>query len=119
MALGLMVCGRDELTYDKIAIDLSFAGAWRNWPYRSEFAQVGTDLKNGTDGIWVMTHAGERNRVWNFYWDVSGRTVLIRPRSQWEDTPLDADFAAELIPGEVPAAGWHHLADLFLERFDR
>jgi hypothetical protein len=34
MALGLVMCQRDTLPFDKVGIDLAFTGAWRSWQYR-------------------------------------------------------------------------------------
>lgn len=118
MALGMIMCGRRELPSDKQRIDLSFEGAWRNWSYRDRFSQVSTDLRNGSDGIWVMTHADEHKHVWNLFWDVSGK-VAVNVRSQWADEEIDAEAIADSIAGEVPASGWCALAEDFLARFDR
>ena len=47
MALGLIICDRFTLPWDKIGIDLSFEGAWRSWQYKSRFSQVNTDIRRG------------------------------------------------------------------------
>lgn len=119
MALGMLMCGRDELRFDKLRIDLAFEGAWRSWSYRNQFSQVSTDLRNGSDGVWVMTHADERKQVWNLYWDTSGGTVNIYARPQWADEKLDYDAIAASIDGDVPAESWRSLAEDFLASFDR
>ncbi|MFQ1003658.1 hypothetical protein [Modestobacter sp. SSW1-42] len=119
MALGMLMCGRDELRFDKVMLDLAFEGAWRSWSYRTEFSQVSTDLRNGSDGVRVMTRADERKQVYNLYWDTSGGTVNVYARPQWADAELDYDAIAESIDGKVPADGWRYLADDFLSRFDR
>ena len=119
MALGLLMCDRSELPFDKGLVDLCFEGAWRNWPYRDRFSQVDTDLRNGSDGVWVMTHADQQKRVWNLYWDSTGAAINVYARAQWADQEIDADAIADSIDGDVPAAGWYALAEDFLARFDR
>lgn len=49
MALGLIMCNRFTLPYDKLGIDLSFGGAWRSCQYRHRFSQVDTDIRQ--DGM--------------------------------------------------------------------
>lgn len=119
MALGLVMCDRFTLPWDKVAIDLSFEGAWRSWQYKHLFSQVDTDIRNGSDGTWVMTRADERKHTLNFYWDTSGREIAIYARSSWADEVVDVDQAADWIDGEVPAEGWEALASDFLRRFNK
>ncbi|MCW2540968.1 MAG: hypothetical protein JWN95_2693 [Frankiales bacterium] len=119
MALGLLMCDRSELPFDKVLVDLSFEGAWRNWPYRDRFSQVSTDLRNGSDGVWVMTHADKQKQVWNLYWENTGAAINVYARAQWADQDIDPDAIAESVDGNVPAAGWRALAEDFLARFDR
>lgn len=119
MALGLLMCGRDELPFDKMSVDLSFEGAWRDWSYGRTFRQVGTDLRNGSDGVWVMIHADKDKRVFNLYWDTDGRSLTIHRRASWADADIDADVVAESIDGDVPAHGWKALEGGFLARLER
>ena len=115
MALGLIMCGRTEMTWDdKIGVDLSFEGAWKSWAYRDRFPQVSTDLHRGSDGVWVMTHADRQKQVWTLYWEMDGNRLVIHPRSG--DWDLDPDDTARVIGGDVPAAGWRDLANDFLTR---
>jgi hypothetical protein len=118
MALGLGMSGVVTLPYDKLRIDLSFEGAWRDWEYRNRFSQVTTDLSKGLDGVHVMTRATEGKHVWALYWDKSGRELAIYPRQDdWDPTdPYDVGFAVSVISDEVPLAGWIALARAFLER---
>jgi hypothetical protein len=51
MALGLLMCGRDALPFDKLRLDFAFEGALQSWPYRARFPQVNTDLGKGLDGV--------------------------------------------------------------------
>lgn len=118
MALGLLMCGRDELRYEKVSIDLAFAGAWRAWPQRGLFKQVDTDLRHGLDPIHVITRAGERHQVMNLYWD-AGWPPTICVRGYWQDNVIDATEIAESIDGDLPAEAWHQLAETFLSRLDR
>jgi hypothetical protein len=119
IALGLIMCDRFTLSWDKVAIDLSFEGAWRSWQYRHRFSQVDTDIRHGSDGVWVMTRADERKHTFNFYWDTSGREIVIYPRNVWSDGEVDVNQAAEWIDGDVPAEGWQELATDFLRRFKK
>ena len=119
MALGLLMCGRDEVPFDKVAVDLSFESAFRSWPYRSRFRQVATDLKNGSDGVWVMIHADQDKRVLSLYWDHDGRTLSIYARGDWPDNEIDADAVAEGIDGDLPAEAWKQLAEALLSRLER
>lgn len=118
IALGLVMCDRDRLPYDKVAVDLAFAHAWREWEYAPRFPQVSTDLRNGLDEIGAMTRVDVRKHSLNLYWDKSGTELVILPRAQWSDGTVDAAFAASIIDGDVSADGWKALARAFLERFD-
>ncbi len=121
IALGLVLCGRTSLPFDKVRVDLAFAGAWRRWDYRGRFPQVNTDLSKGLDGVWVMTRATERKQAWALFWDTSGGELSIYSRqSDWdpEDTS-DLEFALEVIDGDVPLEGWVSLAQEFLHRLER
>lgn len=119
MALGLLMCGRHSLPWNKVGIDLAFEGAWRSWQYRSRFSQVNIDIAHGSDGVWVMTRADERKHTTNFFWDTSGREIAIYARPIWVDEDVDPDEAAGLIDGDVPGEGWRELAADFLRRFER
>jgi len=118
VALGLLMCDHDELPFNKVALDLAFARAFRAWSYSSRFRQVLTDLSHGLDGSRAMTRANARKHVFNLYWENDGRTLRILARGS-DDRSLDADEVADAIDGEVPAIGWQELAELFLKRFER
>jgi hypothetical protein len=120
MALGLVMQGRTTLPFDKVAVDLAFEGAWRGWEYASRFSQVSTDLRNGSDGVWVMTHASETKRTVVLFWDRDGRELAIYTRlSDWDPGDDDeVDYALRMIDGDVPLEGWVALARRFLERLD-
>ena len=119
MALGIAMCGRTELPWDKVGIDLAFSGAWREWPHSSNFPQVSTDLRNGSDPIWIMTRADFRKQVWNLYWDTSGPEIVIHRRESWAEIELDHDEIAHSIDEDVSAERWKELAEDFLSRLDR
>ena len=97
MALGLLMAGRDVLPYDKVRVDLAFEGAWRGWAFRSRFPQVSTDLRNGSDGVHVMTPADEHKHVWHLFWERAGRDLRIVPRSQWEGEAIEPDVVARFV----------------------
>jgi hypothetical protein len=119
MALGLLMCGRNALPFNKLHVDLAFAGAWRGWAYRDRFSQVSTDVGKGLDGYVAMTRADERKQVSNLYWETSGRELVIRARAQWVDEGVDPHIVADSIAGDVPAQAWRELAEEFLQRFER
>lgn len=119
MALGLIMCDRLTLPWDKVMIDLSFESAWRSWQYRHRFSQVYTDIRQGLDGVWAMTRADERKHTMNFYWDTDGPEITIYSRGVWSDGEVDVDQAAKWIDGGVPANGWRDLAADFLEHFKK
>jgi hypothetical protein len=119
MALGLLMAGRDVLPYDKVRVDLAFEGAWRGWAFRGRFPQVSTDLRNGSDGVHVMTRADEQKHVWHLFWEREGRDLRIVARSQWEGEAIEPDAVADSLDGDVAPAGWLALAEGFLERFER
>lgn len=112
------MCARGELPFDKLAIDLSFEGAWRGWTHRGRFPQVSTDLRNGSNGVWIMLHADERKRTSNLYWETDMRAITARTRG-WPDAAIDPVAVAESIDGDLPADAWKELAESFLSRFDR
>lgn len=121
IALGLVLLGRESMPFNKFAVDISFAGAWRSWEYASRFPQVSMDLRNGSDGVWVMTHAEETKHVAAFFWETEGGVLTIRAhRHDWNpDDPDDRGFALSVIDGDVPVDGWIALAQDFLNRLDR
>lgn len=107
MALGLCMLGRYEFAFNKFKVDLAFEDAWREWPdrYRAQYSQVSTDLRNGTDAVWVMAHADERKQTSTFFWDASGQVIRIHARSHdgWDsDNPDDVARALRFIDGDVP-----------------
>ncbi|UOX90423.1 hypothetical protein MUY14_07310 [Amycolatopsis sp. FBCC-B4732] len=109
------------LPYDKVRIDLVFAGAWRSWSYRTQFPQVNTDLAKGLASVHVMTRADVDKQVFALYWTQEGTILHIRPR-QHDWTPEstdDLDYALQMISSDVPLIGWQELAGQFLERFER
>jgi hypothetical protein len=120
MALGLLMCGHDSLSFDKFRLDLAFEGAWRSWAHRTRFSQVNTDLTKGLDGVWAMTRADADKQVTVLYWEQDGATFRISTRQpDWTpDDPDDLDFAARMIDGGVPLTGWEELARDFLTRFE-
>jgi hypothetical protein len=113
------MCGRDELPYDKVAIDLAFTGAWRSWAFNQRFTQVSSDIKKGLDGARAMTRAGSTKHVFNLYWENHGRTLSICWRPSWSVHDIDPDQVAANIDGDVPASGWKALAESFLARYER
>ncbi|WP_422748016.1 hypothetical protein ACN27E_07920 [Mycobacterium sp. WMMD1722] len=124
IALGFCILGRTEFRFDKLRIDLAFERAWRDWPdrYRSQYPQVSTDLRNGSDAVWKMLHASHRSRVFALYWDWEspGPITIYARQDDWDpEDPDDVDFAVSVISGDVPADGWVLLARTFLEDFDR
>lgn len=120
-ALGLVMCGRTSLPFDKVRVDLAFAGAWRGWDWRHRFAQVNTDLSKGLDATWALTRATEAKRTWAFFWDTScSALTIIARQSDWDpEAEDDVEFALEVIGGEIPLEGWVSLAQEFLRRLDR
>lgn len=121
-ALGLLMCGRAVLPFDKIGVDLAFEAAWRDWSYAAKFPQVNTDLKKGLDAVWALTRADADKQVWVLYWETQGNQLEICARQEdWSvDDPADIEHAVNMIGGGVvPAEGWKELAQKFLQNFDR
>ncbi|MGV0772047.1 hypothetical protein [Mycobacterium syngnathidarum] len=123
VALGLSVLDRYEFAFDKFRIDLAFERAWRDWPseYRDQFPQVSTDLRNGTDAVWVMTRASEKKRVTPLFWDWSGPQITIYQRGDdWDSTDPDkVEYALNMVGSAVPLDGWLSIATSFLTAYDR
>lgn len=105
---------RFDLPPNKIGIDLSFAAAWRDWMYRERFPQISTDLRNGSDPIWVISRASDRTHTLNLFWERHGAVLCIYARARWDEGEIDYDEAAQTIDGDVPAEGWEALAIHFL-----
>lgn len=122
-ALGLCILERYEFPFEKMRVELAFENAWRDWPerYKSQFSQVATDLRNGTDAVWVMTHADQGKRTMVFFWEVTGPKITIYGRSgDWNsDDPEDVAYAVRVIDGDVPIEGWVSLAQEFVSHLDR
>ncbi len=121
MALGLVLCKRTVLSFDKVRVDLAFAGAWRGWDWGGRFPQVSTDLSKGLDGARAMTRATESKQTWALFWDTSGGELAIHFRqSEWDpEDDADLDFARRVIDDVVTVEGWVSLAMEFLRRLDR
>jgi hypothetical protein len=119
MAFGLALLGRQSLRFEKLRVDLAFDNAWRDWPYRSRFPQVSTDLRNGSDGVWVMTTADERKRTFVFFWVVNRELVVVQRQPDWDVGDADdVAYATKMMEGDVPAEGWRSLAETFLRAFE-
>lgn len=120
IALGLVALGHSRLRHDKIAVDLAFTAAWGSWAHSSRFSQVSTDLRNGSDGIWVMTHVDTALRARTVYWVVGdGELRITTEHSDWD--PQDPDelaWAVSRIDDEVDLDGWIDLGQAFLDHFD-
>lgn len=122
MAFGLCMLERYEFPFPKMRIDFAFEHAWRNWPdwYRSQFSQVGTDLRNGLGGSLVMTRATEKKQTFAFFWDRDYPSTIYARQQGWDsDDPADVDFALKVVGGDVPQAGWVSLAKDFVADLDR
>ena len=120
VALGLLMCDRDEIPYDKFRVDLAFAHAWRNWPHRHRFPQVDTDLRKGLGGALVMTRAQERKRTFVLYWARERSLVICQRAGDWDpDDVDDVQFALSVIDQETPLEGWMALARDFLGDLER
>lgn len=120
-ALGIVLSGRTTLPHDKLRIDLAFAAACRGWSHAGKFPRVATDLRKGSDGLRVLTHADDRRQTFALYWDNTGRELHIRARqADWDPTDeSEVQFALNVIGGDVPLEGWMSLAVEFLTRMDR
>jgi hypothetical protein len=63
------------------------AYTWQSWLDRnkSQFPQVDTDLRNGTNAVWVMTHADEKKKTYVLFWDgEAGPLSIYGRRSDWD-----------------------------------
>lgn len=120
MALGLLVCGRHALPYDKSRLDLAFSGAWRSWTHRPQFPQVNTDLANGLDETLAFTRVDAQKKTIVLYWRQEANQLEICARqADWTpEDDQDLRFAVESLDGDVPLAGWEELAQEFLKRFE-
>ena len=118
-ALGLLLCARADLPFDKMKVDLAFAGAWRDWTYRDRFPQVNTDLAHGGAYL-TLIHAQKTRQVWAMFWVNMGDRLVINTRDpDWSvDNPADVEYALTMIGGDVPRDGWVSFAESFLSRFD-
>jgi hypothetical protein len=113
---------RYEFPFQKMRLDFAFEHAWRNWPdrCRTQFSQVGTDLRNGLGGSLVMTRATEKKQTFAFFWDRDYPPTIYARQQDWDsDDPHDVDFALKVIRGNVPRAGWISLASDFVDDLDR
>lgn len=120
-ALGLLMCGRDEIPYEKLRVDLAFEHAFRNWHYRERYPQVGTDLRKGLGGSLAMTCAKENTRTnFVFFWERDRALTICLRDPDWDpNNPDDVAFAVSVIDNEVPVAAWVSLAEDFLNKYDR
>jgi hypothetical protein len=121
VALGLVLCNRTTIPFEKWWVDLAFAGASRAWAHRTRFPQVNTDINKGLDGTRAMVRADEKKQVWPLYWDNAGTQLTTYSRAGGWDPNDDEDLHSAIgrLDGDVPLDGWVALAADFLARFDR
>lgn len=117
-ALGLLRNDRVELPRDKVAIDLAFDHAWRNWDRKHLYPQVSTDLRNGSDGIYVITRARKNHGVIHFYWDADSWPYKVVAR-HGASSIEEVESIAENIDGGLPLSVWAELVRLFLDRAEK
>ncbi|MBE7701240.1 hypothetical protein H9623_13135 [Oerskovia sp. Sa1BUA8] len=115
MALGLLMCGREHLDEPRWLVDLAFEDVFPRWAYSGDFSQVVTDLRNGTNGAIVMTRADARKKTFSLCWEPDGPELWIRSRAGDE---VSVSMTTRMIDGDVPAEGWHELAEAFLDHLD-
>lgn len=115
-ALGFVALGYDRINFEKVRVDLAFEATWRNWPYSSRFSQVGTDVRQGLDGVNVMTHASEKKHTACFYWERGNELTIFWRQHDFNPTSDDdLMWAAGMVDGDVPLEGWKTLAQGFLD----
>lgn len=110
VAFGLVLCGVYSIDFEGThitSVELGFENSWREWQHTTKFPQVATDLRNGSNAKYVMTHADYRKHTQCFYWQdwvIHERPFL----SHNED--MSEDKVAALIGGCVSVDGWKSLA---------
>ncbi len=107
LALGCVALGVDLVPGSKVDLEFAFRRAWRAWPYRSAFPAVRADVER--DDLLSLLRKSEGRRS----------AHLTGWSSEWPFRPykLDnwtAEDVADLLLGDVPLAGWKHLASTFL-----
>lgn len=115
MALGLLMCGRDHLDEPRWLVDLAFESEFPHWAYSSDFSQVVTDLRNGTNGAIVMTRADAAKKTFTLCWESDGPTLWVRSRAGEE---VSVSMTTRMIDGDVPAEGWQELAAAVLAHLE-
>lgn len=116
-ALGLLRNGHDKLPVNKPSTDLAFNHAWRSWEHSHLYGQISTDLRNGSDGTYVIAHARKNHGVIHFYWEIDQWPYSIVAR-HGIDSEDELDGIAESIDGGLPLSAWKSLARHFLDRVE-
>lgn len=106
------MCGTYAVPSESWRLSLAFESAWRAWDVRSksQFRQVDTDLRNGSDGYLVLTRATEKKSVMCLFWGRSGPEYVIYARESFAGDNFNADEVASLVDGGLPAEAWQSLA---------
>lgn len=108
-ALGVLMCGREELPTNKPMFELAFNRVWRQWSYSSTYPFVGA--RGNKDEIYQMTHAGVRRGTMHLYWE--GLAVQARGEDD-----LNAKDIAKSINPEIPAEAWRELVEQTFRLFE-
>lgn len=115
VALGVLMCGREQVEGPRWLLDLAFEDEFPDWSYSKGFSQVVTDLRNGLNGTRALIRADEAKKTFSLYWEDDGAALRIRARASDE---VSISMTTRMIEGDVPAQGWQELAAAFLARID-
>jgi len=115
-ALGLLMVGFNAISHDKPKVDSAYSMAVSKWEYRDLFPALKPYAKRTMDPYYFLTYADKRKRTFGLYWTNydDGHMIATRDGSDIDD--IDADSLASVIEGGIPANGWKHLAELFVEK---
>ena len=116
LALGVLAAGREAIPGAKFEFEMSFEGAWHDWPHRGKFPRIARPT--GADPLYQLTHGTENRRgPLLAAWDNQGAWIY---PYVWQDG-WSVEESGEMLAGwsGVPWPAWQELASEFLRRLDR
>lgn len=114
LALGVLAAGRESLPARKLEFELALKGAWRGFPYASQFPQFDPTRRDPWGPI--VSRSENRRAVPMAAWEQVGGEL--HPYSDMYDWTIDECGEHVGRASGVPWPAWRELARDFLARFD-
>jgi hypothetical protein len=110
LAVGVLALGVEAVTSNKMAVELAFRRAWRDWSCRARFPQVRAEIRRD-DIVGILHDSANRRGVIVADWTSDGPEYVPTLRVDWSVEEA-GDFVGE--EAGVAHAQWVELAQAFL-----